>query len=77
MIRKSFLMRQVEAKWHMPLDELLVRTFNETGGFIEAAEKLEVKKGTLCYWLLHEGIRLETTALRRDEVITIKRKAQP
>ncbi len=72
MARKTRLMREVEERFHQPLERLLPEKINENGLSATAAE-LEVSKATLGYWLLKLGINVRRVALAPGETLEVKR----
>ena len=72
MARKTRLMRQVEERFHQPLERLLPEKINENGLSATATE-LEVSKATLGYWLLKLGINVRRVALAPGETLEVKR----
>lgn len=67
------MMRSVEERFGKPLSVLLIDAYKD-GGLLEICARFSISKGTAYYWLLHEGIRLESVALRQDEFVEVKRK---
>lgn len=72
MARKTKLMQRVEYDHQRPLERLLPELVNELG-LSETAEKLDVSKATLGYWLLKLGIDVRRVALAPGETLEIKR----
>ena len=62
---KSKLMRAIEKRFGKPLRDVLVEQFNLTGNQSEVARLLDVSKGSVSYWMLHEGIDVEKKAVAR------------
>ena len=65
-------MRGVERKLRRSLEDVLPEMVNEYG-LSETAERLNLSKATLSYWLLKFQIRVERVALKPGEEIEIKR----
>lgn len=72
MARKTKLMLRVETDHQRPLERLLPELVNEIG-LSATAEKLEVSKATLGYWLLKLGINVRRVALAPGETLEVKR----
>ena len=70
--KKSKKMISVEKRLRRPLEQLLPELINEYG-LTGAANRLNVTKATLSYWLLKLGIRVRRVALGPDEEIEIRR----
>jgi len=75
MVRKTRLMRQVEAQFGQPLEKLLPEMYNEMG-LPAMAEKLGVSRGTVWYWLLKFGVSVQRVALAPGESLVIRRSRQ-
>jgi len=71
-VRKTKLMRKVEAKFQRPLEKLLPDLVNQRGLSAAAAE-LGVSPATLGYWMLKLGIQYRRVALASGETIEVKR----
>ena len=71
-IRKTKLMRDVEAKFQRPVESLVPELVNEHG-LTHAASELGVSTATLGYWMLKLGIRYRRVAVTADETIEVKR----
>lgn len=72
MMRKTKLMRSVEIRYNnRPLEKLLPEMYNELG-LPGMAEKLQISKGTLWYWLLKFGISVRRVALAPGESLEVK-----
>ena len=69
---KTKKMRNVEAKWGKPLQELLPDKVT-TQGLSATANEFGVSKATLGYWLLKLDIIVARIALAPGESITINR----
>ena len=69
--RKTRLMLDVERRHGLPLEVLLPRLINEISEG-ETARFLGVKRGTLGYWLLKLGIRMERVVLAPGEEVVIR-----
>ncbi|MQF69067.1 hypothetical protein FIM12_01840 [SAR202 cluster bacterium AD-804-J14_MRT_500m] len=72
MVRKTKLMKRVEADHQRPLERLLPEMVNEIG-LSETAAALDVSKATLGYWLLKLGINVRRVALAPGETLEVKR----
>ena len=71
-IRKTKLMRNVEAQFQRPVESLVPELVNEHG-LTQAANHLGVSAATLGYWMLKMGIRYRRVAVTADETIEVKR----
>ena len=72
MTRKTKKMMAVEERFHQPLEKLLPEMVTAEG-LSSTADRLEVSKATLGYWLLKLGINVRRVALAPGETIEIKR----
>jgi hypothetical protein len=70
--RKTDKMLRAETKIGGPLETHLAPFITEHG-FTTTAERLNVSKGTLGYWMLKHGIELTYVALNPDDTLEIKR----
>lgn len=70
--RKTGLMRRVEERYRMPLEQLLPRMYNQMG-LPRMAEELGVSRSTVWYWLLRFGVNLRKVALAPDETLEIQK----
>ncbi len=74
MVRKSERMKQIEEKYHRPIDKLLREMYNEEKKNLpEIAAVLGVSRSTVYYWLLRYGFKLERMALTQDETLEVKK----
>jgi transposase-like protein len=71
-MRKTRLMRQVEERYHRPLEKLLAEMYNDMG-LPAMAEELGVSRSTVWYWLLRFGVEVRRIALAPDESIEVKK----
>jgi hypothetical protein len=71
-VRKTKLMKEVEAKFQRPLEKLLPELVNQRG-LSAAATELGVSPATLGYWMLKMGIQYRRVALASGETIEVKR----
>jgi|TARA_B100000315_G_C14082588_1_gene365553 hypothetical protein len=71
-MRKSKLMRQVEERYHRPLEKLLPEMYNDMG-LPGMAEEMDISRSTVYYWLLRFGISMQRIALAPDESIEVKK----
>ena len=72
LVRKTKLMKQVEAKFQRPLENLLLELVNQHG-LSHAAVELGVSTATVGYWMLKLGIRYRRVAVNADETLEVKR----
>ena len=74
MVRKSERIKQIEEKYHRPIDKLLREMYNEEKkGLPQIAADLGVSRSTVYYWLLRYGFKLERMALTQDETLEVKK----
>ena len=71
-VRKTKLMKEVEARFQRPLEKLLPDLVNQLG-LSAAATELGVSPATLGYWMLKMGIQYRRVALASGETIEVKR----
>jgi hypothetical protein len=71
-VRKTKLMKEVEARFQRPLEKLLPDLVNQRG-LSAAATELGVSPATLGYWMLKMGIQYRRVALASGETIEVKR----
>ena len=70
-VRKSKLMKSVEARYGEPLELLLARMYNEMG-LIGMSAELGVNKGTLWYWMLKFECAPVRVAVRPNEQLIVR-----
>lgn len=73
--RKTGLMRRIEERYRLPLEQLLPRMYNEMG-LPRMAEEMGVSRSTVWYWLLRFGVNLRKVALASDETLQIHKVKQ-
>lgn len=74
MVRKSERIRQIEEKYHRPIEKLLKEMYNEEKKTLPAmAEELGVSRSTVYYWMLKSGFELKRMALTSDETLEVKK----
>ncbi len=71
-VRKTKLMKEVEAKFQRPLESLLLDLVNQHG-LSYAAGELGVSTATIGYWMLKLGIRYRRVAVTANETLEVKR----
>ncbi len=71
-VRKTKLMKEVEAKFQRPLESLVLDLVNQHG-LSHAASELGVSTATVGYWMLKLGIRYRRVAVTADETLEVKR----
>lgn len=72
MARRTRLMRQVEERYHRPLEKLLPELYNEMG-LPTMAKELGISRATAWYWLLKFGVQVRRIAVAPDETIEVKK----
>lgn len=70
--KKTRLMRQIEEKYHRPLEKLLPEMYNEKG-LPGMAEEMGISRSTIWYWLMRYGVSVQRVALAFDEVLEVKK----
>ncbi len=70
--KKTKKMREVEERYHRPLEKLLPEMYNEMG-LPAMSDELGISRSTLWYWLLRYGISVQRVAVSSDETLEIKK----
>ena len=70
MVRKTRLMKQVESRYHKPLEKLLPELYNKRGLPGMSAE-LGISKGTVWYWMLRFGVNVRRIAVGPGEELEV------
>ena len=74
-MRKTSMMKRVEASFGEKLETLLPRLINAEG-MSETADQIGTSKSSLGYWCLKLGIEVRCVALAPGETVTIRKIAR-